>query len=301
VFDPDRELKQILLEQSCEFPEPFAIERQPMEDVAPMKAAAAPSVVVPGVSSAFSKNVAILAAVPAYSGVQGTCVTSLVQLQSKAAERAITVGLSLLNGCSYVPHARTQLLETFLASDWTHILMLDSDVEFRAETVFEMLSKDRDFVVAPVPVREVQWDWVELAREKGLKPLKDFGCRFNIEFAREEFAVEDDLIRVRYAGVAFALVKRSAIERMVEHYTDTVYELGNRTFHGLFHPLIVDRRLLPEDYAFSWRWTNLGGAIWLYPNAPVCHTGPAPFAGNLAQVLKLDQISAERWQIVEVH
>ena len=297
VFDPDRELNQVLADHGCEYPD--WVDRQLMEPEGAPSATVvpAPSAVLPTISIARHAKVSILAAIPAYGGVEGTCVTSIVQLQAEAAKRGIIVGLSIVNGCSYVPHARTQLLSALLEGDWTHVLMLDSDVEFRAGTVLEMLDKNRDFVVAPVPIREVQWEWIELARERGLEPLKDFGCRFNIQFASEQIVVEDDLIRVCYAGVAFALIKRSAIQRMVDHYTDVAYELGKNTFHGLFHPLIVDRRMLPEDYAFCWRWTNLGGEIWLYPNAPVCHTGPARFAGNLASLLKLDQISAAKSQV----
>lgn len=292
VFDPDEELKQILAAYGCECPEPFGIDRHLIEGATPSTTVSAPPcAVVQPISPARQAKVSILAAVPAYGGVAGTCVTSIVALQAEAAKQGILVGLSVLNGCSYIPHARTVLLETFLAGDWTHVLMLDSDVQFRAETVFEMLEKDRDFVVAPVPLRGVQWNQVEMAREQGLRPLQKFGCRYNIEFASEEIIVEDDLIRVRFAGVAFALIKRSAIEQMVATYGDVVYEQDSSTFHGLFHPLIVNRKLLPEDYAFCWRWSNLGGDIWLYANAPVGHWGPAHFAGNLASVLNLDQIA----------
>jgi len=43
---------------------------------------------------------------------------------------------------------------------------------------------------------------------------------------------------------------------------------------------------LPEDFAFSQRWTDLGGEILVDLNSRLDHYGPTTFKGDLASQLQ---------------
>lgn len=226
-------------------------------------------------------------AIPAYEGVRATCFSALNNLQEELRARRVETSIGVVSNNSLIPDARNRLLAAFLASGRSHALLLDSDVAFNSKTVFDMLQKGRDFVVGAVPLRGVQWELVDDALREGLFPVKNYACRYNIQFADPSHILSggDGLVEVALAGVAFAVISRTAVERMVAHYPDLLYDTDGITIPGLFQPIIEDRKLIGEDIAFCRRWRDIGGQIWLMPNAPLCHTGPATFEGNFANTL----------------
>ena len=39
----------------------------------------------------------------------------------------------------------------------THLLFIDSDIDFQAESIFKMLDKDKDIIAVPYPMKYIDW------------------------------------------------------------------------------------------------------------------------------------------------
>ena len=45
-------------------------------------------------------------------------------------------------------------------ANYTHLLFIDSDIDFNASTIFKMLEKDQEVLSIPYPMKVIQWDKV---------------------------------------------------------------------------------------------------------------------------------------------
>ncbi len=231
-----------------------------------------------------TSEVRLFIGIPAYSGIEPNCFSCLNRLQVQLRDRKIESRVAVLSYNSIIYDARNRLLQAFLASGCTHALFMDSDISFFPETVFEILSKDREFIAAAVPLRGVHWDMVDEAIKSGLVPVKNYSLKYNVALRDSEHVVMDEsgLIEVTSIGLAFSVLRRSLVEKMVAAYPQLVYESEEGLeIPGLFLPVLQDRKLYGEDLSFCYRWKEIGGKIWVLANAPICHTGPSTFEGNL--------------------
>jgi hypothetical protein len=94
---------------------------------------------------------ALLVATPAHDGgLHHGCVGSLIGTQRLLHARGIPSGHLLLPGCSPIPAARNEVAARYLAEPaWPHLLIVDSDVVWRAGDAPRSLAHDPD------PVRGV--------------------------------------------------------------------------------------------------------------------------------------------------
>ena len=44
------------------------------------------------------------------------------------------------------------------ADGYTHLLFIDSDIDFQPKTIFTMLEKDKDVIGCPYPMKTFDWD-----------------------------------------------------------------------------------------------------------------------------------------------
>jgi hypothetical protein len=45
-----------------------------------------------------------------------------------------------------------------LESDCTHLLFIDSDIAFKAQSAFNLLYADKDVISIPYPLKDMNWD-----------------------------------------------------------------------------------------------------------------------------------------------
>ena len=56
----------------------------------------------------------------------------------------------------------------------THILFVDSDIEFQAQSIFKMVAADKGVISVPYPIKQLMWDkcWDRL-NNGNIKNAKD--------------------------------------------------------------------------------------------------------------------------------
>ena len=229
--------------------------------------------------------------IPAYGGMNGSsfrsCLGLMVQLMNRRIEHTFYVAENLGD----IVRVRNNILAKFLASDMTHILMVDADIGFPPESVIHMLEADRPFIGAAIPLRRQHWSGVEKFvadyDDISAQSLAAHSVQFNIE--PETTTAHGAFIPVKGMGVAFALISREAIERMAAAYPELEYvdEDGNSQT-GLFNHMVDPdtRQMLGEDISFCRRWRDLSpdNAIQCLTDCSVTHMGPILLKGNLKDV-----------------
>jgi hypothetical protein len=183
---------------------------------------------------------------------------------------------------SLVDRGRDRAAAACLESDWTHLLFIDADIEFKPTDVVRLLAADKDLVVGAY-------------RKKNER--NEFAISF-LPDAREalEQCPETGCVKIARAGTGFMMIKREVFERIGEampelHYTDNSHRTGPKPMVAYFEHVIRDGLRWSEDYTFCERWRAIGGDIWLDPMITLGHWGPHPWRGSI-----LDHISFEEEQ-----
>lgn len=146
---------------------------------------------------------------------------------------------------TYIAINRQTLTERFLKSKATHLLFVDSDIGWTAEAVQKLIDADVGMISGVYLQRNGQ---NIIAGE----PIKqDFDS--------------SKLIECFMVPAGFLLLKRHTIERMLI-LPEPMWSMSHH--NGEF---------VGEDVAFCRRWRQMGGDVWLHPQAIVDHMGEVIF------------------------
>jgi len=261
-------------------------------------------------------------ATPCYGGqLNEPYFRSVIKMMTFFNGHQIPLAFGTIANESLVTRARNVLVAYFLASDYTHLLFIDADIEFQTEDVLKLYAHKKDVVVGAYPKKGVAWDRIKanLAdpsnKEKQLsdRDIAAFGSDYavNFKFVDKEtktVGVENGLIKLHDAGTGFMMISREAILKMIKAYPELKYNndvnINNADlkdhFYALFDTMIdpVDRRYLSEDYTFCRRWQELGGDIWLDPSISLNHYGHFCFQGNPEAIISFGPKPEEKRQEV---
>lgn len=245
----------------------------------------------------------LFVATPCYGGMLNEpYFRSVIRMQTFYNKHGLPLAFGTIANESLVTRARNVLVAFFLSSDYSHLLFIDGDIEFRFEDVLRLYMHDKDVVVGAYPKKGLEWNKIRenLKKNEG-KDLTEteisaFGADYavNFEFINREarqIHVEKGLVKLKDAGTGFMMIKREAILKMIKAYPEYKYNndvnLGNNEemknhFYSFFDTSIdpTDRRYLSEDYTFCRRWQAIGGDIWLDPTISLNHYGHFCFRGN---------------------
>jgi hypothetical protein len=244
--------------------------------------------------SASRPNIVI--ATPCYGGLMThVYVHSLLKLTSFVGKRSFNVGLLTSAHDSLITRSRNALVKSFLDTPTaTHLLFIDADIGFEPEGVERLLAFNEDVVAGMYPVKVV--DWAELAAlaRTGMTQtaLRDAATHFvggpHRGAEREE---RNGFVSAEYAGTGFMLIKRGAIQRLIDAHPETAYRAmqtfpppkdGGTPFYNLFDCMIDPETgtYLSEDFTFCHRWRKLGGKVWLDTQSTLRHVGSMEFQGR---------------------
>jgi hypothetical protein len=86
---------------------------------------------------------------------------ALLKFQQMCLANGILVSFSLLKS-SLVTQGRNLCVNAFMEEcrnhKYTHMLFVDSDIEFSFETIMKLVAADKDIVAAPYPLKALDWD-----------------------------------------------------------------------------------------------------------------------------------------------
>lgn len=216
-------------------------------------------------------NVKLFIATPAFDGkVNVQYSISLSDTVALLNQNHIKCQLKIVTSGSLLCAERNRLVDAFLRSDCTHMLCIDSDLGWPAESVLSLLSKKLDFVGGCYPAR-------------GAKSFI-FIPTLNDD---NSLLVDDTktLINMKYIPAGFILLSRNLLQTMTETYQElkfTPKDLSQCAGYALFNTELFEGEFWGEDFTFCRRAREAGFQIWVDPMIEFDHAGNI---GMLAQVL----------------
>ncbi len=203
----------------------------------------------------------LLIATPSYDAKVDVCYTSSLMITAlQLYKNGIEFG-SLINRTGTLLAAeRNAIARTFLESDYTHLLCIDSDIGWNANDVLEMIQYDLEFVAGVYPTR------------------RSPGYTFRPFFNEDNSIVIGDksLISMQYVPAGFMLLKKSVFEKIINKFPELRYEskdpaLVEAQGWGFFNTEIWDGEFWGEDYFFCRKAIQAGVEIWTNPNFEFKH------------------------------
>jgi len=194
-----------------------------------------------------------------------------------------------------------------MRSDFTHLLFIDSDINFTPQDVIAMLALDKAIIGGPYPKKSINWSNIKQAiiNNPDINPgeLENIVGEyvFNVVKGTSKFSVTEPL-EVMEIGTGYMLINRQVFEKMKVEYPQIHYKPdhlgqsnfdGSRYIHAFFDTVIDSKdsitgggsdRYLSEDYMFCQMWRKMGGQIFLCPWVKTQHVGTYAFTGNLPAV-----------------
>jgi hypothetical protein len=181
------------------------------------------------------------------------------------AEHGINSVVGGIDGDSLVCRMRQRACHMMLASQATHLLFWDCDIEAKdPDCVRHMLATGHDVIAGACPFKDMSGRTVHnLYGEDNNKPtFDDKGC-----------------VEVQDAGTGFLLVSRKALLTLQQKHPELLHISTSRgddrgaPLWALFDTAVVGGIYQSEDYYFCHLWQEAGGRAYVYPKARFVHWG----------------------------
>jgi len=263
----------------------------------------------------------IFVGTPMYGGqCHGMYTKASCDLATTATKYGMDVKFFYLFNESLITRARNYLVDEFLRSPYTHLMFIDSDINFNPQDVLALASligPDKPIIGGPYPKKCIAWEKVRNAVDAGLadedptileKFTGDFV--FNPTAGTTQIKI-DEPTEVLEVGTGFVMIAREVFEKFREEYPQFSYKPdhnrsehfdGKRYIHAFFDTVIDNElyagkgaggsdRYLSEDYMFCQFARKIGFTTWLCPWMEVNHVGTYVFNGTLKDLGKLEYAS----------
>lgn len=253
------------------------------------------------------KGKSIMVATPMYGGsANGLYVKSLLELSQLCSNYGIKITFNFLFNESLITRARNYLADTFLRSNYTHLLFIDADIEFDPKDALTLVGLDKDIVAGPYPKKQIAWEKINLAAKsfdftKNPSELSKFGGDFVFNFIDNVSGVFDITLpqEVSETGTGFMAIKRETFEKFKKEYPELEYKPdhartenfnGSRMIHAFFETVIdpETKRYLSEDYMFCRYARKAGLKVWICPWMKLKHIGMNVFDSDIATLSQLN-------------
>lgn len=201
---------------------------------------------------------------------------------------------------SLVSRARNSAAAFFLSDpDATHLLFIDSDIEFQPEQVMRLFHVNEPVVAAGYPQKWFSEDKLKALFSTPTTPPRPFELAtcIPIHLVAPEGKVAP-VMEAEYVTTGFLLIKREALEAMMQKFPERHYandidgymSADPRYFYDFFPVMIhpMTKRLESEDFGFSRLWRETGGKIHIVTDISLTHHGWHGFKGNLYRQLALN-------------
>ena len=238
--------------------------------------------------------ISLFVATPVHSECSIHYTQALLELQKVCLHKGIPITFQLMKS-SLVTQGRNLCVAGFLESNCTHMLFIDSDIYFHANSIISMLKKEKDLISIPYPLKTLMWDKAFEKIKKGeLKNAEDIRKSLHtypmkLENANDITIVEG-VIEVTHSPTGCMLIKRKVFDKMIKAYPDKnivqktiingeyVDKPNMWNFFDCTHDPVT-KTYLGEDFSFCQLWKNIGGKCYAYIMDPIVHVGEHSYEG----------------------
>lgn len=177
-----------------------------------------------------------------------------------------TEGLAQSVGCAYISWARSEMLRKALDAKADAIVFIDYDLSFRPADLLTLLETPGDVVAGTYRYKQ----------EK-----EEYMGGWHVD-ADGRPIVRNGLLKASGVPAGFLKITPTAVGKFMKAYPELVYGDPWRPSVDLFNHGAHEGIWWGEDMAFSRRWTDRCGDIWVVPDLELTHwAGDTPYIGSL--------------------
>ena len=247
-----------------------------------------------------SNKPVIFVATPVHSECSIHYTQSLLQFQQNCMVNGIMVSFSLLKS-SLVTQGRNLCVNNFMEecqkTKYTHMLFIDSDIEFNFNTIIKLINADKDIVAAPYPLKALDWDKIKKRMENKPTMTSDMlskqGYTWPIKLeGKDSMNIVGGVGEVTHAPTGCMLIKREVFETMINKFPNlkisqptivngkyTEKEFMYNFFDCYHDP--DNKKYYGEDFGFCKRWSEIGGKCHILVDDYITHVGEYRYTGRL--------------------
>ncbi len=206
--------------------------------------------------------------IPAMDGrIHIAGMLSIIQLIHAMATKGIYSTVSFAQS-SDICQSRSILAIEFLNTDFTHILMIDSDLCFDHNQAMKLIESGHMVCGGVYP-----------------KKTHDFHPEFTVEYSGPSV---NGFRKANYIGAGLLLIHRQVFEKIKTKHPElsVKHKESGYTFTSFFQNGVIDGKYRSEDAAFCYRWAQMGGTVWALEDCMFTHFGAFGWSGSWAQMLE---------------
>lgn len=189
-----------------------------------------------------TKNTFVLIGIPSTGQIQNRTMMSLMSAQNYIKGQAL---LHVQEAC-YVDQSRDKMVQVALKEGATHIMFIDSDMEFPAESIQHLIDQDKDIIGGLYPRRQYPYR-PTINNIDGKKLIVPSSYPY------------DRIFEVDAVATGFMLVKTSVFKKLGE---PPYFKIQN--FHG---------KSIRDDVYFCISAKRKGFKVWADPTMNIGHVG----------------------------
>lgn len=225
------------------------------------------------------KNIRLMVGTPMYGmKCHGAYLMSLLSLLKLCNQLGISMVFSTICNESLLQRSRNYIADEFMRSDCTHLLFVDTDIQFDPEDVITLFILDRDIVGSNYTCKIIDWERIA---HSNVPPNKIHLLAGNLTYPIDNANVvlETDVLMT-----GFMMIKRQVLQKIMVAYPEYYYKPDHNfmtSFNGtryiqMFFTSDIDtetRKLVSEYEFFCRLWRKLGGKIYTCPWMVLTHIG----------------------------
>ena len=224
----------------------------------------------------------VFIAMPCYDSVKINTMLSIFQLIQQLGQSKIEVGINTMKS-PLIHQARNYLSSVFLTTDYTHLLFIDSDVEFGAEVGLRMLVADKDIITTPYR-----------AKNPNLNTHT-----YTVKFADPKVVpiLPGGLVEIEAGPTGLMLIHRRVFEKIIKNRPDLkIKNSANQAlketdkshsfYYNFFDFAFEDGYTYGEDVSFCKLARKEGFKLYANTESPTGHRGEYAWIGKFGDSLK---------------
>jgi len=257
------------------------------------------------VTTTTSNKPIIFVATPVHSECSIHYTQSLLLFQQNCIMNGIMVSFSLLKS-SLVTQGRNLCVNAFMEesqkANYTHMLFIDSDIEFNFSTIMKLIQADKDVIAAPYPLKTLDWDKIKARMDSNknmdAETLSKQGYTWPIKLeGKESISVVGGVAEVTHAPTGCMLIKKSVFDTMIDKFPNLkisqptivngkcIEKEFMYNFFDCYHDP-ENKKYYGEDFGFCKRWSEIGGKCHILVDDYISHIGEYKYTGRLMDDLQ---------------
>ncbi len=179
-------------------------------------------------------NRRLFVATPMFGGqCSGWFTSAIVELTKACVERGLPFDFTSCFNEARITRARNILVDEFLRSTATHLMFVDSDVDFAAADVLALLDFDRPIIGGAYPKKAIAWHNVRAAAlnrigQSDPAQLQAFSTFWNANVLPDSEPLSSTTpVQVAELATGFLMIRRDVFDRFRATYPERRYRSDN--------------------------------------------------------------------------